>query len=65
MSAGHMAAGEERMSGASSNNMQNDFSKGELRWHDLLDSEHHFTSAAVSLVQGEDGVNMHFLTGAR
>lgn len=60
-----MAAGEEGTSDASSNNVQNDLSKVKLRWHDLLDSEHHFTSAAVSLVQGEDGVNMHFLTGDR
>lgn len=65
LSAGHEAAGQEGMSGASSNNMQSDLYKVELRWHDLLDLEHHFTSAAVSLPQGEDGVNMHFLTGDR
>lgn len=59
------AAGEEGMSDASSNNMQSDLYKVELRWHDLLDLEQHFTSTAVRLVQGEDGVNMRFLTGDR
>lgn len=48
------------MSDASSKSMQSDLYKVELRWHDLLDIEHHFTSTAVSLVQGDDGVNMHF-----
>lgn len=65
LSAGHKAAGEEGMSDASSDIMQCDLNKVELRWHDLLDLEHHSTSTAVRLVQGEDGVNMHFLTGDR
>lgn len=53
------------MSDASSSSVQSDLYQVELRWHDLLDLWHRFTSAAVSLRQGEDGVNMHLLTGDR
>ena len=58
-----LEVGEEGMSNDSSHSMQSDLYKVKLRRHDVLDLEEHFTSAAVSLVLREDGVNMHFLTG--
>jgi len=58
-----LEAGEEDMSNDNSHNMQSDLCKVELRLPDLLDLEEHFTSAAVSLVLREDGINMHFLKG--